>query len=179
MQVLSDYPGGTMLVRSRLGMNHRHERCPLFAADCEAMRFEMLDHAVHAEIRIRVSPTEEKIKKFDIHTARFFNEETTAWLEHALDFVDHIAPFRDVVQDAKDDDHIFACICKLAQVRCVLDEKSELGITLASLLNLLLHHVDTYVAARGLSIDERGTIAVATTNFKNILVFDVQAQPPK
>lgn len=71
-----------------------------------------------------MSPADKGIEDFDIRAARLFEEETAIRLEHPLDFIYYrFAPVWNVMQNAKDDDHILAGIGELAQVFCILNEE--------------------------------------------------------
>src|SRR5690242_14789837 len=93
---------------------HRHQWSPLFLTNNKTMRGQILFHALNAEIGIRVSPAEEKIEQFEVHAARLLDEESAVRFEHTPGLVDNFAPFRDVMQNAKDNDYISAGIGKLA-----------------------------------------------------------------
>ncbi len=60
-----------------------------------------------------MSPAEEGVEDLDVHAAGFFEKETAAGLEDARDLIHGLAPVGNVVQNAKDDDHILARVGEL------------------------------------------------------------------
>lgn len=121
-------------------------------------------------------PTKEKIEEFDIHPAWFLQEQTSAWLEHTHDLIDHFAPFRDVMKNSKDDDNILAVIRKLPEVSSVLNKILVLWVIFTRDLDLLFHYIQTDVAFGFELIEQKTPETISATDFENILVFYIQAE---
>ena len=96
-----------------LDVIHCQQRSPLLGSEGQPALSQMRVEGVESEVCVGMSPAEECVKDFDIHSAWFFKKETAAWLEHTDDLIDRFPPIRDVMQYAEDDDHIFAGIGKL------------------------------------------------------------------
>src|SRR6266540_468136 len=155
-------------------MNHSHQRSPLPVLNSKTTRLQIFFHSIDSKIRIRMSPAEEEIEQFEVHAARFFNEETAVWSQHTFDLIDHFAPFRDMMQDAEDDHYIFAPIGKLMQVRCVLHKELILWISSAGFFDLFFHHIQPGITTRGSLIQQICAVPVSTTYLQNILVPNIQ-----
>src|SRR5258706_5848528 len=91
---------------------HCQQRRPLFL-EFEAARLQMFFQSIQSKISIGMSPTKEEIEEFEIHATWFFEKELSIWFEHARNFVKRFAPFRDVMQNAEDDNDILAGVCEL------------------------------------------------------------------
>ena len=55
------------------------------------------------KIRIRMPPAEEEIEEFEVHAARLFDKEAATRFQHTPDLINHFTPFRDMMQNSKDD----------------------------------------------------------------------------
>lgn len=136
-------------------------------------------HCPETKIRIGMSPAKEEVEHLNVHSTRLFEKKASIRFQHLHNFINYFSPFRDVMENTKDDNDILARVGELTQICRVLNEEGIPWIVPAGNLDLLFHHIQADITSRLQLIQQECAMSIATADFQHVFAADIQSEPLK